>query len=181
MRPGQQLILALLPLLLAACHGRHTASTTRPYVCLLGLSPPAPIESVEAIAVPPLSWRMEPLKKSDRHTHQVWISPTGNTAYGIIRARMPLPFGPELALVGFLREMRRTEGQATLISRQTDPDLPGIRFVAEGGRYRIRVKLMSHAWTAWAVYAGTLRGKDELPDELSLAERAREATLIGLP
>src|SRR6266550_1876403 len=68
---------------------------------------------------------------SDRHTQQIWLSPTGDTAFGAIRFRLPLPVGPRLLLGRFLAEMRRVEQSATLINKQDDPELPGIRFVAE--------------------------------------------------
>jgi hypothetical protein len=134
----------------------------------------------EAAVVPPVGWQKEPLKTSDRHKHQVWLSPSGNTAYGVIRFTMPLPVGPDLALRhGILPEMRRTEGEATLISSQRDDRLPGLRFVAEGGKYRLRTNLMTRGWKGWAVYAGTLRENDVNPAELELAELARERTEIN--
>ena len=129
-----------------------------------------------------MGWRAEPLKASDRHNHQVWISPSGNTAYGVIRFKLPLPVGPETVLrYGFLPEMRKTEGEATLISSRRDPDLPGLRFVADGGKYRLRTNLLTRGWKGWAVYAGTLRERPVDADELALAEVAREQTTIGLP
>lgn len=169
-------------LALAACHGTHYTATTLPTTVPSGLQEPTPTASVEAIATPPIGWKPDPLKKSPNHTHQVWISPSGNTAYGIIHAHMPLPVGPELALTGFLSAMRKTEGEATLLSKEPDPDdQPQLRFVAEGGKYKIRAKLITHGWITWVVYAGTLRGKPDVPAELKLAERAREATVVGLP
>ena len=145
------------------------------------LSAPEPLASVEAMVTPPAGWRADPLKTSDRHNHQVWISPSGNTAYGVIRFKLPLPVGPELALRhGFLPEMRRTEGEARLLSSRRDPSLPGLRFVAEGGQYRLRTNLITRGWRGWAVYAGTLRDKEIVPDELALAELAREHTTVGL-
>lgn len=147
-----------------------------------GLSEPEPLESVEAVVMPPAGWRAEPLKTSDKHSHQVWISPTGNTAFGIIRFKLPLPVGPDTVLrFGFLPEMRRTEGEATLISSERDPELPGLRFIAEGGKYRLRTNMLTRGWRGWAVYAGTLREYPVNPEELSLAEVAREHTTVGLP
>jgi hypothetical protein len=172
--------LALL-FLLAGCYGRHIAATTQPTSPLTGLSEPAPLEVVEAIVAPPLGWKPDPLKQSATHKHQVWISPTGNTAYGVIHVQMPLPLGPDLALIGFMSSMRKSEGEGILLEHHTDPALPGIRFVAEGGLYKLRAILVTRDWVAWAVYAGTLRGKPEIAGELNLAERAREATIIGLP
>ena len=76
----------------------------------------------------------------------------------------------------------KTEGKAELVSRQTDRQLPGpgIRFIAEGGEYRIRTNLMTRGYHAWAVYAGTRVGSDEIPAQLDLAERACERTKIGI-
>lgn len=144
------------------------------------LSPAEPNADVEATVTPPAGWRAEPLKSSGKHNHQVWISPSGDTAYGVIRFKMPLPVGPDLALrLGILPEMRRTEGEARLISSQRDPDLPGLRFVAEGGLYRLRSNLITRGWRGWVIYAGTLRAKEIVPNELALAELAREHTAVG--
>lgn len=146
-----------------------------------GLTTPAPLAAVEAVVAPPVGWKPDPLKASDRHNHQVWISPSGNTAYGIIRFKMPLPVGAELALRhGFMPEMRRTEGEARLLSSRRDPSLPGVRFVAEGGLYRLRSNMITRGWRGWAVYAGTIRKAEIVPDELALAELAREHTTVGL-
>ncbi len=139
------------------------------------------VESVEAIAAPPEHWRPEPLKSSDEHAHQVWLSPSGKTAYGIIRFKMPLPMGTDLALWAFLREMRRTEGAARLIDKRRDPQLPGLRFVAEGGLYTVRTNLMVSGLRGWAVYAGTLANEDIVSAELTLAEKAREHTAVNIP
>jgi hypothetical protein len=92
---------------------------------------------------------------------------------------LPVPVGPDIVEWYFLREMRRKQGDAVLISSQKDPNLPGIRFVAEGGPYCIRVNLITRGWEGWAVYAGTLRGQPINQNELDLAERAREYTQVG--
>ena len=147
------------------------------------LSAAAPHPVVEAMVVPPAGWQPDPIKRSKTHAHQAWISPSGKTAYGVIRINLPLPFiGPDVVLRPFMDEMRQTEGEAKLVSRKTDRRLPGpgIRFVAEGGQYTIRTNLMTRGFRAWAVYAGTRRGEEEVPAELELAEQARERTKIGL-
>jgi hypothetical protein len=147
-----------------------------------GLTVPEPFKPVEAVVVPPAGWRAEPLKSSEKHNHQVWISPSGNTAYGVIRFKLPLPVGAELVLRrGFLPEMKRTEGEATLVSSERDRKLPGLRFVADGGRYRVRTNLITRGWKGWAIYAGTIRNAEIVPAELALAELAREHTSVGLP
>ena len=155
----------------------ETTAATRPDL----LTPPAPVAAVEAVCVPPAGWRAEPLKKSSSHSHQVWLSPTGDTAYGVIRFSMPLPVGEDLALVGFLNQMKSHEGEANLLSKERDPNLPGLRFVAEGGLYTIRTNLIVSGWGGWAIYAGTLRKHPVRPEELDLAEAARESTRVGLP
>jgi hypothetical protein len=155
--------------------------SSEPPLVFPGLTEPVAMEAVDARVDPPAGWRPEPLKSSDRHAHQVWISPSGNTAYGVIRFKLPLPVGPETVLRhGFLPEMRRTEGEAKLVSSRRDADLPGLRFVADGGLYRVRTNLITRGWRGWAVYAGTLRAEEIVPDELALAEIARDNTSVGL-
>jgi hypothetical protein len=135
---------------------------------------------LEAVVIPPAGWEPDPIKRSRTHAHQAWLSPSRRTAYGVIRINLPLPFvGPDTVLPRFLEQMRQTEGEARLLSRYNDPRLPGIRFVAEGGQYRLRANLITRGFRAWAVYAGTLRGQDEVPEELQLAEMSREETRIG--
>ena len=81
--------------------------------------------------------------------------------------------GPDLVLWGFMNEMKRVEGEGKLLAKEDDDSLPGLRFVAEGGRYRVRTNLITSGRTAWAIYAGTLREAPVDDDELYLAERAR--------
>ena len=137
------------------------------------------VESVAARAVVPAGWHADPLKSSATHKHQVWISPSGHTAYGIIHFMLPLPVGHELALLGFLQNMKRTEGEATLISKTWDPNLYALRFVVVGGLYTVRTNLFVRGLEGWAIYAGTLRKEKIESDELAQAERAREFTRIG--
>ena len=160
---------------------RPAIPTALPTTYPTGLSNPTPSEDLQAIVVPPSGWIADPIKSSDRHVHQTWVSPSGDTAYGVIRMRLPLPVGTDLVLWGFMNEMRKEEGEGTLLERRYDPDLPGARFVAEGGRYKIRVNLLTRGFTAWAIYAGSLRERPENPSEIALAELARESTLTGLP
>jgi len=156
------------------------ASTTiQPSLSELGLNDATPRTDVEAAVAPPLGWTPQPTKTSGKHAHQIWLSPTSNTAYGVIRFSMPLPLGNETALWGFLREMKRSEGEARLISKQRDSDLKALRFVAEGGFYTVRANIMTRGTRGWAVYAGTKRGQPVVPDELELAERARDHTTPG--
>lgn len=166
-------------LLLWGCH-THPPRSDLALAPIEGLSPPEFMSPLQAIPRPPVGWTMDEPKYTSRHYHQVWLSPSRQTAYGVILARMPLPVGPELALWGFLHEMRKSEGEAILLAKTPEPDLPGLRFEAEGGRYRLRATLQTHAFSAWVVYAGTLRACPEVPEELELAQRAREATLVAV-
>jgi len=145
-----------------------------------GLAHSLYVDTVQAQAIPPAGWTRDPLRKSPRHTHEVWRSPTGHTAYGVMHFALPFPVGPDLALWAFLREMQKKQGEAKLISQTDDPALPGIRFIAEGGPYMIRVNLITSGWDGWAVYAGTLRNQPIDEKELDLAERAREYTVTGI-
>ncbi len=144
-----------------------------------GLSQPYWAPSVEATVAPPAGWKPRPLIADSHHAHQIWVSPTHQTAYGVMHFSLPLPVGPNLVLWGFMRAMRHKQGDATLISSEHDSNLPGIRFVAVGGKYKIRVNLTTHGWEGWAVYAATLRGKPANRGELFLAEKAREFTIPG--
>src|SRR5437016_5888202 len=121
------LIAALLLCGNAGCHHYYRPRAIQPP--MTGLRPAAPNDDVQAMVTPPIGWTPQPLKFSDRHTHQIWLSPTGDTAFGAIRFKLPLPVGPRLLLSRFLYEMRRVEGASTLISKEDDPELPGIRFV----------------------------------------------------
>ncbi|MGH7214995.1 MAG: hypothetical protein ACREIT_09560, partial [Tepidisphaeraceae bacterium] len=113
--------------------------------------------------------------------HQFWVSPSGKTAYGVIRFTMPLPVGADIVLPFFIAEMRRAEREATLVSKEKDPDLPGVRFVATGGLHTIRVSLITRGFRGWAIYAGSKRGEEPPAGELDLAQRARDHTRVGLP
>ena len=154
-----------------------TTPTTAPVDATLEFT--AYNESVQATVSPPLGWRADPLKLSSDHAHQVWISPSGRTAFGVIRFSLPLPVGHEWALVGFMQNMKKSEGEGVLVSKQWDDTLPGIRFVADGGRYRVRTNLQVRGRSGWATYAGTLLAEPINDTELATAERAREATRMG--
>ena len=163
------------------CASRQPVPTTAfPTTQPSGLTDGTVVSSVNARCVPPIGWTMDPLKQTKNHAHQVWVSPTGNTAYGVIRFSLPLPLGPDTVLWFFLREMRASEGEARLISKRRDAKLKGLRFVAEGGRYVVRANLTTKSLRGWAVYAGTRRDREIPPNELSLAELAREKTETGV-
>lgn len=178
LRPAWIVLLALAGI--GCASGRPSRLVESPTALPSGLGGPTVVTAVEAACVPPLGWSARPLKESKNHTHQVWLSPTENTAYGVIRFPLPLPVGPDTVLYFFLREMRASEGEARLVSKQRDKQLKGLRFVAEGGLYVVRTNLTTRGFEGWAVYAGTRRGRAILPNELSLAELARENTQTGV-
>ena len=134
---------------------------------------------LDAWVCPPAGWRAEPIEKTARHTQQVWLSPTGNTAYGVILFSLPLPLGPDVALWGFLGEMKQREGEATLLQKSRDEQKQALRFVVEGGEYRIRGIILTRGWAGWVFYAGTLRNRPIRLDELEQAVQARENTAFG--
>lgn len=134
---------------------------------------------VKALVAVPDGWSAQPLKSNDRHVHETWLSHSGNTAYGVILMNLPWPAGPDLTLWGFLKHMRESEGNARLLKKQWDASLPGYRFVADGGIYEIRVKLIVKGNAAWAVYAGTRLDHPIAKNELELAEKARDDTRVG--
>ena len=166
--------------LAAGCASRQAPRAAGPSTAPTVLAERTVVPAVEAACRPPADWEMRPLKEGKNHTHQVWVSPTGNTAYGVIRFSLPLPVGPDTTLYFFLREMRASEGEAKLISKRRDAQLKGLRFVAEGGLYVVRTNLTTRGFRGWAVYAGTLRGRPILPSELAVAELAREETETGV-
>ncbi len=133
---------------------------------------------LDAWCDPPLGWRQKPVEGDSRYTQYVWVSPSGLTAYGVTRIHLPWPVGPDFILWGYVGELRHREGEATILSKQPDDDLPGLRTVVEGRKYRIRINLIVSGSQAWAVYAGTLRSKPIDENELQLSQSAREHTRI---
>jgi len=151
-------------------------------VAPLQIEEPESVPEVDALVTPPAGWIADPIKSSEQHKHQVWKSPSGKTAYGIIRFSLPLPVPATWVLDPFLNEMKKSEGEANLIGQPLRDDaLPGVRFTAEGGDYRMRINLICKGFRGWAVYAGTLRKEAEEPAELRLAEVARDRTKVGVP
>jgi hypothetical protein len=75
---------------------------------------------VDAICFPPRGWKLDPAAAASDHVHRVWVSPSGLTAYGVIYFTLPLPVGADLALWGFLGEMKRNEGDSSLLGKQRD-------------------------------------------------------------
>jgi hypothetical protein len=171
----------LLGLLMGAALSGCHANQAHPPNALTdaGLARPTELPALQAVCRPPLNWKPDPLKQSATHTHEVWISPSGRTAYGVIYFHLPFPVGHELALWGFLNQMRASEGEATLLAKNWDANLDALRFVAEGGQYIVRTNLFVRGFSGWAVYAGTLRAYPVNQAELELAGRAREYTVVG--
>ena len=130
---------------------------------------------------PPEGWAVKQMDKASDHDHEVWLSPTGRTAYGIIRFDLPLPVGPQFVLGAYLSEMKKREGRADLISKTYDEQIKGLRFEAVGGRYHTYTNLMTRGWHGWFVYAGTGTDRPADPAELALAVAARENTGLGKP
>jgi hypothetical protein len=152
-----------------------------------GLAPVQWIPAVEAAAPVPVGWQAEALKVQPRTKHRVWISPSGSTAFGVLNVQhLLLPFASDYRVMEeFLKGMKQTEGEAKLLEgpvkdRALGGGLGGLRFVAEGGKYKVRANLVSRGTRAWIVYAGTHRGQPFEPEELSRAEEARERTVVGL-
>ncbi|HZL36015.1 MAG TPA: hypothetical protein VFC78_11935 [Tepidisphaeraceae bacterium] len=147
-----------------------------------GLMAPRPLQSVDAWCDPPVGWKPDPLRIDAQHAHEVWASPSRQTAYGVVLIHLPLPFiGPNLIIPGFLNHLRAKDHKAELISKEDAPDLPGARFVAESGKFHINVNLIVHGWSAWAVYTGTLLTKPVNAAELKLAREAVDNTRVSLP
>ena len=144
-----------------------------------GLTPLELRKDLEAWVDPPIGWRADDIKENARHVHQVWLSPSGDTAYGVIAMKLPWPVGPDLLLWAFLDRMKQTEGQAQVLVKQRDDKLPGYHLVLDGNHYCLRCTLTVHDWRAWAVYAGTVRSAPILQNELELAEKARDDTVVG--
>jgi hypothetical protein len=188
-RPG--ISIACLSLLIGGavgCQSKYSnIATYQPATQPLIVAPaeieePEPFPDVDALVTPPAGWVADPIKSSEQHKHQVWKSPTGKTAYGIIHFSLPLPVPATWVLDPFLNEMKKSEGEATLIGAPLRDDaLPGVRFTVEGGDYRMRINLICKGFRGWAVYAGTLRKDPEVPEELHLAEVARDRTKVGVP
>jgi hypothetical protein len=180
-QPIRAAVLLITVLLLGpGCSSKPKTIRPTTTASIADLSVPKANADVDAYVDPPIGWIAQPLKFTSRHRHQVWESPTGSTAYGVIRFLLPFPVGHDLLQWAFMREMKRTQGEAVLVSKQWDENLDGLRFVAEGGKYRVRVNLFVRGFAGWAVYAGTLRNSPIVPEELDLAERAREHTAVGL-
>jgi hypothetical protein len=160
----------------AGCCRVHPAPV-EPAPVEMSILPRAWDEVLQTQITPPVGWKPDPLKVTDKSRHRVWISPGGTTAYGVIYFDLPLPVGTDMAFSGFLSGMKKTSGEAILISKTEDSK--AVHFVADGGRYRIRCNLSASGFHGWCVYAGTLRANPVNPAELKIAEAARDKTRVG--
>jgi hypothetical protein len=162
--------------MLAGCGGKAISPPTPPPDLEQMLADPLPSDELNAVCRPPAGWTPKPVAQLPRSIQRVWVSPSGRTAYGVIRIHLPFPVGSDLVLWAFMNQMRQTEGEARLLGRRKDP--PGLRFVAEGRDHRLRARLRTSGLSAWVVYAGTLRAQEESAAELKLAELARDVTQL---
>lgn len=144
--------------------------------------------SVQAFVVPPDDWELDPPKTSDQHTHLVWLSPTGDTAYGVIYIRLP-SWAPVFllsaeslhnrVLEGVIDAMADDQGEATLLAKEWDGSNNRMFYQAEGGLYEIDAVLSVRGHSGWTVYAGKLREKPLNEAENAVALAARDATKVG--
>ncbi|MEM7808131.1 MAG: hypothetical protein AAF561_08480 [Planctomycetota bacterium] len=189
MRIAAAALSLLTATLLVGCGGRSTLDvderpTSRPVGTLgTGFFEPR----VEAFVIPPKTWRLDPPKINDERSHLTWLSPTGDTAYGVVYFNVPgittiLPteFLHRRAADRYIEEFDKEVGDATLESQAWDESIDAMRLVAEGGPYRVRSMLRIRGNRGWSVYAGTLRENAVNEAELDLAVSAREATQVGL-
>lgn len=184
---GAVLLFTAMAVLAAAggCQSHPVAATqplasTQPADPLAGLTPAVAVDSVRAHCDPPLGWAPEPLKSDDRHTDQVWLSPSHKTAYGVIHFTMPVPWAPDDVLMqNFLDDMKKQEGSAQLITQTTNATLGVVQFLAVGGEYTVRTNMFKGFFEGWFVYAATDTSETVVPDELEIAERARDHTKVG--
>lgn len=184
------LIVPTLLLLTVGCAHRGDESSSRPLTTqpttthVDVLLPATYYDAVRAECRPPVGWTLQPAEKQPDSEHQLWVSPTGSTAYGVIVVRhwlMPLA-SDERVLGEFLKNMKASDGRADLLSKAHDGTLArgigGIRFDVTGGKYTLRASLVSTGQRAWVVYAGTLNAQPVNPTELQVAESARDHTVI---
>ena len=154
-----------------------SASTTpAPAIDLL---PPEYVPDLRATVRPPAGWTPRPPEQSLNSTTQLWLSPGGETAFGVIAFWLPLPVGTDAVVPVYLKEMARRDGRADVVSREVDERLEAVRVVADSDTYRTRTTILVRGLRGWAVWAGTLQAKPIDPDALAAAEAAREAVRLG--
>jgi hypothetical protein len=123
--------------------------------------PTAPLQTFStfsAHANPPEGWTLSTTSVDDRHEHMTWVSPSGDTAVGVIYFKLPWPVGHEIAFrYGFLPEMRRGEGEAEVLEKNWDPAIEGLRFVVNSRNFRVSSKFLVRGLRGFATYSGTKR------------------------
>jgi hypothetical protein len=85
------------------------------------------VEAVGAECAVPAGWRADPLDRSrPGSASQVWIAPSGSTAYGVIVVRhLLMPLAGDRQILGeFLRQMKASDGAADLLDERRDPAWP---------------------------------------------------------
>ena len=189
-RPPRPILLLCLALLAGAGCSRTTLReserpTSRP---VQGVGRGYFEPRVEAFVVPPRGWSLDKDKATDEHTNLTWLSPTRDTAYGVIFARVPgwvpVAFIParslhETVLNKFMEKMKEDQGEATVVSQQWNDDRDRLEFVARGTTYTLDAYLTVRGYDVWTVYRGTFTGKTASATELELAGKARDATGVG--
>jgi hypothetical protein len=150
-------------------------STPKPPASQPALAPnQVRLEKLDLVVTPPAGWQRDADKVGDRSTTVVYVSPTGQTAFGVIAFKLPFPVGHDWALWGFLQNMKKSEGRADLVEKKWDESMSALRFIAEGGRFKVRTNLFVRGTQGWAAFAGTKAGEAENPAELKEAETARD-------
>jgi hypothetical protein len=134
------------------------------------------MSELDAVVHPPIGWTLQRADDTPRYVQRVWVSPSGRTSYGVIRFSLPIPVGEEIALTGFLSQMRQSEGEAHLLSMERDDAQDRLNFTAEGGRYRLDGIIITRGFHGWVIYDGVLRNQSRALDEVALAVQARENT-----
>lgn len=128
----------------------------------------------------PVGWTIRTVSEDARHTHLVWESPSGATAFGVIAFKMPWPVGHEAAFkYGFIASMRRAEGEANVLTKNWTDDRSELRADVEGGKFLVRMRFIVRGVRGWSIYAGTLRSQPINEEELKLAESSRNAASIS--
>lgn len=95
-----------------------------------GLDRPVLVESIEALVPTPTGWIAQPLKQGSNHKHQIWISPSDHTAFGVLFVSLPFPaalvplgYRVDRVLDGFLGEMKKREGRRSYrTQRRPEPE-----------------------------------------------------------
>ncbi|MEM8874613.1 MAG: hypothetical protein AAGD32_10175 [Planctomycetota bacterium] len=143
------------------------------------------IDNLEAVATPPVGWALDDVKTGDNYIHYVWLSPTGKTAYGIVRFTPPIyvwanEFGHNAAFnFGFKPAMKDDQGYVKVLDKSWDGEARMLVFEVEGGTYTTRNHFRVRGRRGWTVYAGTFTGETPIAEELALAIEARNATTVA--